>query len=281
VWPADKHISLEEGFHFAACAKRIGKLASTEKKKFVISAGTDEEGMLSGSDVICQAPIFLVWKYLGCCEGLCGAALGMTVRNGFDCTVAWLCSTLTFGGQTVVEAMEHRHQWSDEESHQSLSKLGNVQPSDFDCRPPGYEKQESDSVVHPKPIPEVLDAVKKILEENPNDEVLNTGKSILLRPKRVQEVSALADQCCLSVSHELAFVVGTLEYIVARLSSPGVVESSWKNRHLHQDGGMMVGSFMNLHCGHNNPFSSAERKGLKALLLQATSSRPTSTVGNS
>jgi hypothetical protein len=78
-----------------------------------------------------------------------------------------------------------------------------------------------------------------------------------------------------AVSHELAFVIGTFEYVVARLSSSAVVESSWKNRHLQKDGTMMVGSFMNLHCGHNNAFASVERKRLKTLLSQSASSIPT------
>lgn len=253
VWPADRHITLEEGFHFAACAKRIGKLASIEKKRFLASVGvSDEEGRQVGSDLGCEAPAFLVWKLLGVCEGLCGSALGMAVRGGFDCTVTWLCSTLTFGGQTVVEAIEHRHRWSDDDARQSLNRLGEVMPSDFDCRPPGYEQQESETVVHPKPIPEVLDAIKKIMGDNPNDAVLN------------------------SLSHELVFVTGVLEYVVSRLSSPQVVESNWKNRHLRSEGTMAVGSFLNLHCGHNNPFSVTERKRLKTLLLQSTTS-PSST----
>jgi hypothetical protein len=176
VWPADKHISLEEAFHFAACAKRIGKLASIEKKRFafMLSAGMiDAESV--GPDG-CQVPIYLVWKYLGCCEGLCGSALGITVKGGFDTTVAWLCSTLTFGGQTIVEAMEHRHKWSDEEAQFKLSELGHVDESDFDCRPPGYEQQESETVVHPKPIPEVVAALKQIVEDNRNDAIMNNGK---------------------------------------------------------------------------------------------------------
>jgi hypothetical protein len=82
-------------------------------------------------------------------------------------------------------------------------------------------------------------------------------------------LSALTSFYPLSVKHELAFVLGTLEYVVARLSSAPTVESSWKNRHLEKDG-IMVGSFLNLHCGHNNPFSQAERKRLKTLLSQAT-----------
>ncbi|VEU42588.1 unnamed protein product [Pseudo-nitzschia multistriata] len=92
VWPADKHMSLDEAFHFAACAKRIGKVASIEKKRFaaMVSSGilNAEEGVADG----CQAPIYLVWKFLGCCEGLCGSALGVTVKSGFDTTVSWLCS---------------------------------------------------------------------------------------------------------------------------------------------------------------------------------------------
>lgn len=171
VWPADKHISLNEGFHFAACVKRVGKLASMEKKKYTV---TDAEAAMSG--VECPSPIFQVWKNLGTCEGLCGAALGMAVRGGYDVTVAWLCSTLTFGGQTVIEGMEHRHNWTEEQSRTSLSRLGQVKTDDFDCRPPGFESQESDSIVHPKPIPEVLCALKKIMDENLNDEGLLAGE---------------------------------------------------------------------------------------------------------
>jgi hypothetical protein len=175
VWPADKHISLEEAFHFAACAKRIGKLASIEKKRFAIMVAS---GMIDAeaSEVGCQVPIYLVWKYLGCCEGLCGSALGITVKGGFDTTVAWLCSTLTFGGQTVVEAMEHRHRWSDDEAQSKMSEMGPVESADFDCRPPGYEQQESETVVHPKPIPDVVEDLKKIIAENPSDSILNSGK---------------------------------------------------------------------------------------------------------
>jgi hypothetical protein len=61
-----------------------------------------------------------------------------------------------------------------------------------------------------------------------------------------------------------------LDYVQARLSAPAVVEANWKNRHLHVDRIMSVGSFLNLHCGHNNPFSDSERRRLQALLAQAT-----------
>jgi hypothetical protein len=180
VWPADKHISLEEAFHFAACVKRIGKVASIEKKKLSLQTEMlNEEGGIE--DIAGQSPIFHVWKYLGCCEGLCGSALGMAVRGGFDNTVYWLCATLVFGGQTVMEGLEHRKNWSAEEAGQSLAQIGQVEPIDFDCRPPGYEQQESETVLHPKPIPEVLSEVKKILEENPTDEIMASGESCLFQ----------------------------------------------------------------------------------------------------
>jgi hypothetical protein len=196
----------------------------------------------------------------------------MAVRGGFDCTVAWLCSTLTFGGQTVIESVEHRLNLAIDDGAKSPTQLGEISAKDFDCRPPGYEKQESETVVHPKPIPEVVEFIRKILEENPNDEILKSGTSIQRAEPYAKQCMCFLHYFDCAVSHELAFVIGTLEYVVARLSSATVVESSWKNRHLQKDGTMMVGSFMNLHCGHNNAFATAERKRLKTLLSQSTTS---------
>ena len=176
IWPSDHHISIDEAFHFAACAKRIGKLASIEKRRFALvtsSALRDTEADQVDS---CTAPIYLVWKHLGSCEGLCGSALGVTVKGGFDITVSWLSSLCVFGGQTVVEGIEHRHRWSNEEASTKLQQLGQAEGSDFDCRPQGYEHEESDVVVHPKPIPEVLEALRQIVEENPDDNILNSGE---------------------------------------------------------------------------------------------------------
>jgi hypothetical protein len=283
VWPSDHHIAIDEAFHFAACAKRIGKLASIEKKRFALvtsSALRDTEADQVDS---CSAPIYLVWKHLGCCEGLCGSALGVTVRGGFDITVSWLSSMCVFGGQTVVEGIEHRRRWSNEEASTKLQELGQAEGSDFDCRPPGYEHQESDAVVHPKPITEVLEALRQIVEENPNDNVLNSGEFfsllilLLLVLKRFIPISCEINAHSFflfgdfsTVSHEISFVMGTLEYVMFRLSAPATLEASFKSRHLNANGPMMEGSFMNLHCGHNNPYSAEERNRLKAILLQAT-----------
>jgi len=254
IWPADKHVSLDEAFHFAACAKRIGKLASIEKKRLAVMVSSGmlnaEEGTVDG----CRAPIYLVWKFLGCCEGLCGFALGVAVKAGFDTTVSWLCSMCVFGGQTLIEGMEDRHKWSNEEACAKLNELGQVQPSDFDCRPPDYENQESDVVVHPKPVPEVLEALQRIVEDNPDDEILN------------------------NVSHEVGYVIGTLKYVTTRLSAPTTIEGSWKSRHLRSNISLTEGSFMNLHCGHNNQFSEEERNRLNAVLRQVTQSHPPSVV---
>jgi hypothetical protein len=71
------------------------------------------------------------------------------------------------------------------------------------------------------------------------------------------------------VAHEFQFVLGILQYTQARLSAGTTIESARKICHL-QVTDASVGSFLNLHCGHNNPFSRDERKTLKAFLEQAT-----------
>lgn len=68
--------------------------------------------------------------------------------------------------------------------------------------------------------------------------------------------------------HEINFVIGMLDYIVARLSAPVTVQASLNCIHLRREE-TMVGTFLNLHCGHNNPFSKQERQQLKIILQRA------------
>ena len=73
----------------------------------------------------------------------------------------------------------------------------------------------------------------------------------------------------LLVSHEFQFVLGVLLYLQERLMSTPAIESSRKSRNLEATESA-VGSFLNLHCGHNNPFSRDERMRLLEVLQQAT-----------
>lgn len=143
TWPNDKHLSVEEAFHFAACCKRIGKLATLKMRGLSQSQGLeiDSQGVAQPSRPL----IMEAWKYLSTCDGLTGATLGFAVKRGFDATVAWLCACLVFGGQTLVDAAEQRG-----------GELAIV-PNDFDTRPPGYTAEEREGVVFPKPIPEVVE----------------------------------------------------------------------------------------------------------------------------
>ena len=97
-----------------------------------------------------------------------------------------------YGGQTVLEGLECRKHLAAEEAGKSLSQIGEVLPADFDCRPPGYEKHESETVIHPKPIPEVLREVKKVMEEYPTDEILAQG-----------EFRSVAVCACAAVTHTM------------------------------------------------------------------------------
>lgn len=240
TWPADKSINLAEAFHFAACARRVGKVATAERRLMRSrSQSEDEEGFevdnvgVSGR-ALGSNPEYLglvtAWKMLACCDGLSGSTLGAAVKNGYDCVVSWLCCTVTYGGQVVATAAQRRLASSDVD----------VIAADFDSRPAGYQLEESDVLIHPKPIPEVIDALKRCLESGDN------GTK--------------------AVEAELKFIIGMLEYVVARLSSKQTLESSSRSLDL-RDG---MGAFIELHCGHNNPFSAEERIKLQMFLDKAT-----------
>jgi hypothetical protein len=244
-WPIDRHLSLRHGFHFAACARRIGKLATSERRANRSHSSTSDEEMgveldFDGVTSPTQqstdnsSGILRAWKALGCCDGLCGAPLGAVVKSGLDWTMTWLSCTLVFGGQVIAAAAESRVR--------GQTPLA-ISPRDFDCRPSGYEREENDMLVHPKPMPEVIDTL--------NDLVKSGDVSLRV------------------VEHELSYCIGILEYVVARLSSPEVMEASRQACHF----GSHLGHFMNLHCGHNSPFTAEERLELTRLLEEIMSMR--------
>lgn len=155
-------MTASEAFHFAACVKTIGKRSKQDSGRIGLHSDEEDGGVELGSSLVggTSSPIRSYWETLACCDGMCGAPLGMAVKLGFESTVVWLCCCLTFGGQLVVEQAEER------QSSPSMDGRLEVKPSDFDLRPEGYEKQESSKMVHPKPLPEVLENLKSLLAEN-------------------------------------------------------------------------------------------------------------------
>lgn len=164
IWPKDKFITPDEAFHFAACVRRIGKVATAEKK--AMEGRDEEEGFESNGLEIRQSSVgsddegvSAVWKMLACCDGLCGTPLGFPVKNSFDATVTWLCCTLALGGQRVAATAEQRSEGSVHDVQ--------VVAADFDSRHAGFQEEESDIMIYPKPIPEVVDALKRaVASEN-------------------------------------------------------------------------------------------------------------------
>lgn len=240
-WPADKQLALRECFHFAACARRIGKLATMEKRSsrsrcnssdddegFELSSMAKSRGFTAG-----QPSIISAWMALASVDGLTGAPLGFSVKNGLDWTLCWLCCTLVFGGQVLVRNAEARN--ADNTSTSSLAIL----PQDFDCRPEGYESTENEIMIHPKPIPEAIATLHKIIDD--------------------------ADPTLRSADHEIKYCLGVLEYIVGRLTSPQAVAAARQSLHFHDN----LGCFLELHCGHNNQYSSLERQRFRELLTEA------------
>mmetsp|Transcript_19796 Transcript_19796/g.56876 ORF Transcript_19796/g.56876 Transcript_19796/m.56876 type:complete len:1306 (+) Transcript_19796:127-4044(+) len=266
VWPADKYISLQEAYHFAACSRRIGKVATALRKELSkearrrASSGLDSEdeegieitelhGFRSGihSPTSPSSPtktkseedrILDAWKALALCDGMCGAPLGSTIKEGYDCTVNWLCSTVTYGVQVIAEAAERREQES--------GKGGD----EITVLPPDFSPLSSIGVggglgAYPVPIPEVLTTLKGICDEGTN---------------------------LLGLESELGYCISVLEYIVARASAPSVVADSLKVRQLsiESETTLSIGCFLNLNCGHNNQYSAVERERLWRLLQQVT-----------
>jgi len=170
VWPQDKHVTPAEAFHFAACVRRIGRKSKEDSGR--VSEPDDDDGgvelgrVLGGS----STPVRRFWEILACCDGMCGAPLGMSVKFGIESTVVWLCCCLTFGCQLVVEKAEQR------QSKPVTDGVIEVILADFDLRPEGYEQQESAKMVHPKPLSEVLQSLKSLLSDE--GEAFTPGKFV-------------------------------------------------------------------------------------------------------
>lgn len=60
-----------------------------------------------------------------------------------------------------------------------------------------------------------------------------------------------------------------LEYIVERTNSTLVINSALDSLHFRDSKqSSCTGSFLNLHCGHNNMFSTKEKDTLRSLLKE-------------
>jgi hypothetical protein len=155
IWPRDKHVSFEEAFHFAACCKRIGKMATA-----VARAASVDNQDLNSISLLRQPIVVQAWAFLGSCDGLTGATLGIATKRGFDATVTWLCAALVFGGQVVAAKVERRMY-----QQQGVIAGFEVIPADFDLRPVDFTRQGEDIAdSFPKPIPVVLENLISYME---------------------------------------------------------------------------------------------------------------------
>lgn len=282
VWPVDKIVSLKEAFHFSACVTRIAKYATEVKKRDktqslrgIMSSESNDGGegvevsalhheqrtkYEDSSDEEDVNPTFLnsprnddretlieVWNILACCDGLCGAPLGFAVRNGYDCVVSWLCAAITYGSQRVASAAENRLKDSSAKNIVG-SDLDPILDIDFDCRVDDFYKQEgSETMIHPISLPEVTQRLKKIYSSHCG------GRDGSLR----------------SINVELRFCIDMFDYLVARIRSKLVVSSALATFHFrdsHESN--CTGSFINLHCGHNNMFLTTEKEKLRSVLKE-------------
>ena len=188
TWPADKHISFDESFHFAACVRRLGKLATLAKRQ-VAEAQSDEDETEDGIELLylsdeastksssevsaksndsssTSSALIEMWKKLSCCDGLCGAPLGASVKEGMDVSLSWLTSTLIFGTHVLLSNAKKRLKKKSDrlKSGSIMDDHDMFQVEDFDSRPDGYD--EYALVTHPIPIPEVISSLKAVVAKN-------------------------------------------------------------------------------------------------------------------
>jgi hypothetical protein len=78
---------------------------------------------------------------------------------------------------------------------------------------------------------------------------------------------------CCTVSHEFQYVIGVLHYITARLLAPVTIQLAQKCRQMDGFDETGVGLFLNLSCGHNNPFSKEEREKLRHIMDRSAKQR--------
>lgn len=265
IWPDTTHIELSQAFHFAACARRIGRVATNMRQKLLLNSSQnsiegddnhdDEEGVeitavfsRDQTDKIKESMsseysiLLSVWDTLARCDGLTGMPLGTTVREGHDCVVDWLTCLLILGPQRVALAAEDRCKNCGLSDNPLL-----VKPCDFEFHYHGYEDADDDDSIDrlpTLPIPKVLSDLEKFADAD----------------------------CTEEIHHELEYCIKTLRYVVDRLSDKNVVKDALRNAHFQDLGNQSTGRFLNLTCGHNNQYSIEERIQLLSILSEASQS---------
>lgn len=177
-WPTDKHIDLSEAIHFAACVRRIGKVATDIRKNKILNCtkpcnyDDEEEGIEitavfsrdvdNNHDVDHENDVILhVWDNMSLCDGLTGLCLGAAVKDGYDSTVDWLSGICTLGCQRVALAAESRQQVC---NVQNIT-FGQIVVEDQDFNVSNSDIYSRKSIEEVSlPLPYVIDALQAIIQ---------------------------------------------------------------------------------------------------------------------
>lgn len=177
-WPTDKHIDLSEAMHFAACVRRIGKVATNIRKNQLLNCvkpcqyDDEEEGIEitavfsrdvdNNDDVDHEHDALLhVWDNLSLCDGLTGLCLGAAVKDGYDCTVDWLSGICTLGCQRVALAAEFRQNVGSAQN--ILFDKIVVEDQDFNTSASDVSSRNSFQETS-LPLPHVIDTLQAIIQ---------------------------------------------------------------------------------------------------------------------
>ena len=296
VWPNDRRLTERDCFHFAACARRIGKVATATKRRMGAGGSSNLTGGAEHSDdeeegiEISELELELTGQIVMPREG--GDANVDPDGKGSDgegsppsetsmdhfILVLWQSLACADGlcgaplGYAVREGPDVVVSWlccavtyggqAVARNAQGRTAAGvstaapSVLPGDFDSRPIGHALTEEDGT-GARPVP--LPEVAAVLRR-------------ALEPTSVLTAGAAVDVGGLSgLIPELRYCLGMMEYVIARLSSPLVARESARVLRFvpSNEGGLLPGRFMDLNCGHNNQYSEGERNALKEILRLA------------
>mmetsp|Transcript_16472 Transcript_16472/g.31220 ORF Transcript_16472/g.31220 Transcript_16472/m.31220 type:complete len:1192 (-) Transcript_16472:3011-6586(-) len=268
-WPTDKHIDISEAIHFAACARRIGKVATNIRKNKIFnfpkpSQYDDEEEGIEITAVFSRDvdtnddeeheydAILHVWDNLSLCDGLTGLCLGAAVKDGYDSTIDWLSGICTLGCQRVALAAESRQKVNN--AHNIPFDRFVVEDQDFNSSQSDiYSRINSEEVS--LPLPYVIDALQAMLQ---------SCDSFPAEESPIKKVR-----------NELDYCLNMLLYIKKRLASEYSVKNALACAHFREVfDDFSTGRFLNLRCGHNNQYSVQERIELTLILTEATDEGP-------
>jgi hypothetical protein len=293
VWPADKHVSMNEAIYFGSCVRRIGKVASyaTRRKSDINDLTFQVEDEVGGDSMGDSFLGQMASRMSEDNEDEDEESIDLQTTKDFSVKEtlsdsqscqnavlmeAWKIISLCDGfcglplGVAAKNGTDCAISWlcaaviygCQVVAESAETRCNEVQMDLRGSSHVKFEVVDEDFGRHLAPI--IVQSERKGMEA---PRALNYV-AVALKKHMQLFPNALS-----VVQHELQYCICMLDYIQSRISSSHIVKESLDNIHcrpMHQNFGKNTfsrpGSFFRLHCGHNNHFSNSEKVYLASVL---------------